>query len=468
VINNWSWSTPTLTLLKKGHFPQVAIIIPTWKEDPRIVEATILSVLNQDYPVEQMLIIVSDDSANPLIKHLVNNLSKQYKSANLVYHFPYRKGDERRAGEGKAGNLNSALELVRSEPSIRYIETRDADDLVGSRAFLKVAVGQLEGNEDLAYIQTVKDIIGSKGDPFGNREKLFYRSLMLSKNAANAVFPCGSGLVWRKEALLDIGGFPVWNLVEDFQSGAEALRRGWKAQFIPIVGAVGQVAPEDIPNMYKQRSTWAYDSLRFLLWGNKKGLNLRQRLHFAESGLFYIGAGIFFIQAFIPLIILFTGMRPIISSTLDYIVHLSPHILAVYLFVLSLMRKQGISFSDVMRSLQTAFGLGPVYIKAFFKTLWYGKNRKPAYVVTRKSVRGGLYLFHVREVFLLTGLLIGGVYFSIYTARTPIEADWGTILWTLLYIYIFSRTISNSFFRWTDLLFGRRNAVKTANLANYT
>ena len=74
------------------------------------------------------------------------------------------------------------------------------------------------------------------GDPFGFRhEPFFYRGCMLARNAANAVFPCGSGLVWRPpDALLDIGGFPAWNLVEDLHSGVLALRRGWRGVYLPI------------------------------------------------------------------------------------------------------------------------------------------------------------------------------------------------------------------------------------------
>ena len=89
---------------------------------------------------------------------------------------------------------------------------------------------------------------------------MFYRGQMLARNAHNAAFPCGSGLVWHRDALLDIGGFPAWNLVEDLQSGVEALRRGWRSLYLPIVGAVGQIAPEDLPNFYKQRGTWAIDT----------------------------------------------------------------------------------------------------------------------------------------------------------------------------------------------------------------
>jgi cellulose synthase (UDP-forming) len=117
-------------------------------------------------------------------------------------------------------------------------------------------------NPTTAYVQTIKDAKVSPGDPFGNRQTFFYKGLMFSKHASNAVFPCGSGLVWRKEQLGKIGGFPTWNLVEDLYSGYVAMQHGFKNSYLPIVGAIGQVAPEDIPNVYKQLGTWALDTFR--------------------------------------------------------------------------------------------------------------------------------------------------------------------------------------------------------------
>ena len=138
---------------------------------------------------------------------------------------------------------------------------------------------------------------------------------MLARHAANAVFPCGSGLVWRRAALDDIGGFPTWNLVEDLQSGVEALRRGWNGAYVPIVGAVGQHAPEDLPNMYKQRGTWALDTMRLLVWGDLSGLTWRQRLQFGELGLFYLQS--FAVVVFIacPVIGFATGVYPLDTTT---------------------------------------------------------------------------------------------------------------------------------------------------------
>jgi cellulose synthase (UDP-forming) len=67
--------------------------------------------------------------------------------------------------------------------------------------------------------QTIKDALVSPGDPFGNRRTAFYRGILLSRDAAGAAPPLGSGLVWRLHHLVAIGGFPTWSLLEDVYSG---------------------------------------------------------------------------------------------------------------------------------------------------------------------------------------------------------------------------------------------------------
>lgn len=230
---------------------------------------TVESVLDQDWPAHRMAIVVSDDGHS-------DDLRRALEPYPVHYHSPPPRYAPGRDGAAKAGNLNSALaELLRLHPDVAYVETRDADDEVGSRGFLRHCVGQLLADDALAFVQTIKEAQVSAGDPFNNRESMFYRGQMLTRNAANAVFPCGSGVVWRRTALHEIGDFPTWNLVEDLQSGVEALRRGWRGLYVPIVGAVGQHAPEDLANAYKQRGTWAIDTVRLMLWGDLRGLPRR-------------------------------------------------------------------------------------------------------------------------------------------------------------------------------------------------
>ncbi len=447
VFNNWSWKIPKKLILPEGGEPQVAILIPTWKEDVKIVKRTIVSVLRQNYPIGKMLIVVSDDGANPEVARMVHNLQNSIRGANLIYNIPPEKGSPERKGEGKSGNLNSALALLVEYPTIGYIETRDADDLVSDQNFLRYTIAQLEKDVRLAYVQTIKDAITTDGDPFANREKLFYNSLVLSKNAANTVFPCGSGLVWRRIALENIGGFPDWNLVEDFQSGAEALRRGWKSMYLPIIGALGQISPEDIPNLIKQRTTWAADSFRFMLWGNKKGLNLVQKAHFIESGLFYLMAGMFSLQAIIPIIVLLTNMEPVFGNPLEYFIHIAPYIFSVFLFVLCLERDQDVKIRQIIRSFQVAFGLGPTYLITFIKTLIAGPNSKPRYVVTKKYTSAGFYIFRVLPQLFICATLIFAIYTNIVTnIHNPLAIEWTTILWSLLYLSVFSHIVRLSWF----------------------
>ncbi len=65
--------------------------------------------------------------------------------------------------------------LVAAHPELGYIETRDCDDELGSNQFLRQAVGQLEHDQRLAFVQTIKETQVSAGDPFNNREAMFYR-----------------------------------------------------------------------------------------------------------------------------------------------------------------------------------------------------------------------------------------------------------------------------------------------------
>jgi cellulose synthase (UDP-forming) len=411
-INSWcSRVTPPRPLAGRD-VPEVAVIIPTCGEPVPMVLRTVVSVLEQDYPARRLLVIVSDDAHNP-------NLARALRGLGVLYHEPPDRWAPGRDGAAKAGNLNSALDFLdRNFPDVRYVETRDADDEVGVRGFLRQTVGQLEADPRTAFVQTIKEAQVSAGDPFVNFNGDFYRGQMLARNAANAVFPCGSGLVWRRAALDDIGGFPTWNLVEDFQSGVEALRRGWRGCYLPIVGAVAQHSPEDIPNVIKQRGTWAIDSVRLLVWGKQRGLNLRQRIAFAETLLFYLHSVTLLI--YVPTAaITCLGLLPLRGTSLAYFAHLIPYALAAELRLLVLnqpfadrRRRQRRPLLALWRVKIMWLGLAPVYVTACCKALAGGRNRKPVYKITRKSTHVRWYWRETLPQTLLAAMvpaaLVGG------------------------------------------------------------
>lgn len=430
-VNSWSSRVSPSRPLKGRRVPEVAVIIPTCGEPVPMVLRTVVSVLEQDYPSQRLIVVVSDDAHNPELARALHGLG-------VFYYEPVDRWAPGRDGAAKAGNLNSAMEFLdRNFPQVRYIETRDADDEVGVAGFLRYTVGELEAEPRTAFVQTVKEAQVSAGDPFVNLNGDFYRGQMLSRNAANAVFPCGSGLVWRRAALDDIGGFPTWNLVEDFQSGVEALRRGWRGCYLPIVGAVAQHSPEDVANVIKQRGTWAIDSVRLLVWGNLRGLGVRQRLAFAETLLFYLHS--FTLLVYVPTAaITCLGLLPLQGSAYAYFTHLIPYALAAELRLLILnqpfadrRRRQRQPLLALWRVKIMWLGLAPVYMIACCKAIIDGPHRKPIYKVTRKSTHLRWYWRETLPQAVLASvvplaLVVGGVTGDLAAPQTIVCAGyWG-------------------------------------------
>jgi cellulose synthase (UDP-forming) len=443
VSNHWRYAVPQERPVPIGQEPRVVVIVPTYGEPATMVYETARSVLEQDYPEGKIAVVISDDAHRAEIRSVVQRLSREHTKAIIGYHDPPRRGDPRRRGEAKAGNLNSVLEVLNKyAPHVLFVETRDADDKVGDPSFLRQTVGQLLADPKVAFVQTSKDAMVSRGDPFGNLEPLFYQGAMLARNAANSVFPCGSGLVWRRKALEEIGGFPTWNLVEDLQSGVEALRRGWRGVYLPIVGAVGQTAPEDIPNAVKQRGTWALDTMRLTLWADKRGLNLRQHLQFSELGLFYMLSIAVLVFASIPVFTLTFHVYPLITTHAEYALHFWPYALLVELLLVSLA--DGLKYEDLWRSRQTWLGMAPVYVRASLIALFYGPNRKPSYRVTRKE---NVYSWYWREILpqlLLFLALIAASLYHIATNSLLQTADLGSLFWAGFFILGLSQVVRNS------------------------
>lgn len=450
-INHWQREVPQQRPVGHGDEPQVAVIIPTYGEPVRMVSETARSVLEQDYPQDRLRVVISDDGHRQRVRAVAEQLGRAYPDAAVVYHEPPRRNDPRRRGEAKAGNLNSVLEALPAyAPGVRFVETRDADDLVGDAAFLRQAVGQLLADPQIAYVQTIKEAVVSPGDPFGNLEPLFYRGAMLARNAANAVFPCGSGLVWRREALDDIGGFPTWNLVEDLQSGVEALRRGWRGVYLPIVGAVAQTAPEDVPNAIKQRGTWALDTMRLSFWGDKRGLSLRQHIQFSELGLFYLLSFAVLVFAVTPVFALLFDVFPLVTTHTAYAAHFWPYAAAVELFLVCLA--DGLPYEALWRARQTWLGMAPTYARAAILALIYGPGRKPRYRVTRKEHDHRLYWRESLPQILLFLGLIGASLYHLATHALLTRADLGSLFWAAFYALALSRSVRNA---WHGVHLGR-------------
>ena len=439
LINNWSRSPlrdppppqpPT-------EFPLVAVLVPTVNEPAWMLARTLRSVLDQHWPHHRLVLVVGDDGHRAPIRDLARELAAEYPDVVVHYVRPPRPGSPDRRGAAKAGNLNAMLDLVVAHhPEVAYVETRDADDLAADPYFLRHTVDVLEREPDVAYVQTIKDALVSPGDPFGNRRTFFYRGIMLSRDAGGATFPCGSGLVWRREALQAIGGFPTWNLVEDLYSGYLALQHGYRGRYLPVVGALAQTAPEDIPNVYQQLGTWALDTLRIFFWRppwRVRGLTWRQRLHFTEMGLFYLSALPTVVLMLVPAACLLLDVRVLRVDPLQHALLSWGYttLITVFTFLLG----NGTPWREMMRAKQVWVGLVFVYLRSAWRALRHGPDRKPAYRPTRKVRRPGVYLWHVAPHLTVLTLLAGAVGYHVasHLPGDPLAMDLGSLFWVTFY-----------------------------------
>ena len=148
----------------------------------------------------------------------------------------------------------------------------------------------------VGYVQSKQDFLLPEGDPFYNSDRVFYETIQISNDQTNAVISCGSGVVYRRQALLEMGGFASWNLLEDFTSSYELASRGWRGIYYPHALSRG-LAPATLGGVYRQRFKWCLDTMRLFFWDNplfKSGLSWRQKAHFLIIMMSYLASGLVF------------------------------------------------------------------------------------------------------------------------------------------------------------------------------
>lgn len=263
-------------LPEKGVHPEVDVFVTTCGEPVSLLEKTLKGCIAMKYQGRKNIYLL-DDAPTPEMRELAQVLGVSYLT---------REGRE----NAKAGNLNAAL----SKTHGTLIAVFDADMVPRPDFLLKTAALMTNG---VAYVQTPqhfqnfdlfqKAFSGKK--PIPNEQDFFYRSIEPARNASNAVILAGSNMLLRRKALQEIGGFATGTLTEDFATGIELTKRGYKTCAIAEPLADG-LAPESFGALIRQRKRWATGCIQAgkrtgLLF--QKGLTLSQRLSYLIAVSFW-------------------------------------------------------------------------------------------------------------------------------------------------------------------------------------
>uniref|UniRef100_A0A1Y1NFF8 Glycosyltransferase 2-like domain-containing protein n=1 Tax=Photinus pyralis TaxID=7054 RepID=A0A1Y1NFF8_PHOPY len=267
--------------------PTVDVFVTCCGEDDDLVMDTVRGACDVDYPYDKFRVIVLDDGKSETLEAAVTRLGMSYPN---VYYMA-RVKIPGQPHHFKAGNLNYGLEQTNLLPggAGQYMAALDAD-MIPERDWLRAILPHLLIDNKMALACPPQLFYNTPpSDPLSQSLDFFVHVIEPIKDALGVAWCTGSGYVVRREALDEIGNFPLGSLAEDVATSTLMLGKGWKTAFIHEPLQFGTV-PEDFGSHLKQRTRWAIGTvdtafkLKFCLWGEKiRQMTIAQRF----SGFLY-------------------------------------------------------------------------------------------------------------------------------------------------------------------------------------
>ncbi len=229
-------------------WPKVCIQLPIYNEK-YVIKDLIDKVCKLNYPVKQLEIQVLDDSTDETTDLLKLKIAEwKTKDINIsLIRRPDRKGF-------KAGALQYGLDLTDAE----FLAIFDADFLP-SENFLKETIPQFQQN-NIGVVQTRwghtnKDYsLLTKLQAFGLDAHFTIEQVGRSRAGSFINFN-GTAGVWRKETIIDAGGWSADTLTEDLDLSYRAQLKGWKFLYREDIESPAEL-PIIMPAIKSQQFRW--------------------------------------------------------------------------------------------------------------------------------------------------------------------------------------------------------------------
>ncbi|KAJ6087046.1 hypothetical protein N7467_005960 [Penicillium canescens] len=309
---------PKLRLTGKD-CPTVDVFITCCGEEDEVVLDTVRGACDQDYPRDQFRIIVLDDAKSKTLEEACSQIA-------MIYPNVYYMAREKIPGKPhhfKAGNLNYGLEQTTLLPggAGQFMAALDAD-MIPEQDWLRAILPHLLVDPKMALACPPQLFYNTPAsDPLAQSLDFFVHVIEPIKDALGVAWCTGSGYVVRREALEEIGNFPLGSLAEDVATSTLMLGKGWKTAYVHEPLQFGTV-PEDFGGHLKQRTRWAIGTvdtaakLKFCLWGDAvRKMTVAQRF----SGFLYATLSVYTLlltaSLFAIPIILLWGKRLVAFAT---------------------------------------------------------------------------------------------------------------------------------------------------------
>lgn len=238
LLKNRATITKQVTPQKK--LPLVSIIIPAYNEGESVAK-TIKSVLGLDYPRKLLDIIVVNDCSTDDTGKIAN----RYKKDGVrVFH--------NKVNKGKAFSLNRVMQIAHGD----FVACVDADSVVEPN-ILKKMIGYFKDpnvgavTPALKVWKTTRFI--EKAQYAEYLLNIFLRKMLAYLDAVH-VTP-GVFSLYRKQLIIDIGGFDEDNLTEDMEITYRIHKKGFRIEN-DLTAISYTLCPDKWDKLFRQRLRW--------------------------------------------------------------------------------------------------------------------------------------------------------------------------------------------------------------------
>ncbi|KAF7155390.1 hypothetical protein CNMCM5623_007461 [Aspergillus felis] len=239
-----------LRLYGSDHLPRVDVLVPCCGEPTDVVLDTVRAACTMDYPVTHFRVLLLDDGASSALRDAVAELRSEWP--HLSYH---TRGQHSGRVFAKAGNLNYALFSLQNEVQPEFCAVLDADCMPTSD-FLRATLPHLLKDSQAALLTTRQYYYNlPDSDPLQQSRVHFYTCHNSELDRMGAAIDAGSGAVFRRKAIVDVGGYPTFSFSEDWQLSLMLQGLGYRTMQVLEPLQLGLV-PSSLDGHIAQRNRW--------------------------------------------------------------------------------------------------------------------------------------------------------------------------------------------------------------------
>lgn len=403
--------------------PSVAVLIPSRHEPKDMLWNTINAIKMMDYPNFDVYLL--DDSCDEKHKREADELAKEMDIQ--VFRREIRHG-------AKAGIINDCVKALRHD----YVCVFDADQSP-IRIFLSQLIPLLENEERLAFVQTPQfysNLSQNRISLAANMQQaVFYEYVCEGKSHRDSMICCGTNVVFRRQALEDIGGLDESSVTEDFASSAKFHSMGWHTYYHNHVYTFGK-GPEDLRSYFKQQNRWALGNVGVLrrlflqLFTNPTALNHHQWFEYFITGSYYLIGWAYLFLMGCPILFIFANIPSFFMDPYIYALTYLPFLILSWVIFYASMGHRNYKISEVFRAQLLGFIALPIYARAALSGIF---NIKSTFDVTAKNGSASLpYWKLTPQIFLWSihlAALTWGVHRMVYEQASVVAINCGWVLY---------------------------------------